>query len=98
MTVEFMASATAELEDAVEWYDQQSYGRGNELRAEVTRAIERILIFPNGWARLSKRTRRCQTKKFPYGVIYQVRGDTILIVAIAHLSRKPGYWQGSVGE
>jgi plasmid stabilization system protein ParE len=98
MNVEFLPAAAAELEDAVGWYNQQRYGLGEELRTEVARAVDRILIFPNGWARVSRRSRRCQTRKFPYGVIYQVRADSILIVAIAQLNRKPGYWKGRTGE
>ncbi|MBN1190526.1 MAG: type II toxin-antitoxin system RelE/ParE family toxin [Dehalococcoidales bacterium] len=51
--------------------------------------MERILQYPEAWPKISKRTRRCRTNRFPYGLIYQVREDRILIVAIIHLSRNP---------
>jgi hypothetical protein len=94
MNVEFLPIAAAELEDAVEWYNGKRSGLGEEFRTEVGRAVDRILIFPEGWARVSRRARRCQLDRFPYGVIYQVRADMILVVAIMHFSRKPGYWHG----
>ena len=33
---------------------------------------------------------------FPYALIYRVSGQTITIFAVAHASRKPGYWRGRV--
>lgn len=98
MKVEFLLAAEAELEDAVQWYNGRENGLGEELRAEVGNAIQRIILFPEGWARVSPRTRRCQVARFPYGVIYQVRSEMILIVAIMHLSRKPGYWNQRSGD
>jgi hypothetical protein len=47
---------------------------------------------------LSAHTRRCLTQQFPFGVIYQVLTDRILIVAVAHLNRKPDYWLNRVEE
>jgi toxin ParE1/3/4 len=38
--------------------------------------------------------RRCMTKKFPYAILYTIEpDDSILIVAVMHCSRKPGYWK-----
>ena len=34
-----------------------------------------------------------QIGRTPYGIIYQARENYILIVAVAHLHRKPGYWK-----
>lgn len=89
MTVNFLPVAAAELQDAVDWYNRQHPGLGERFRTEVGRTIERILIFPEGWTRVSRRSRRCLTRKFPYGLIYQVRPNSILIVA------KGGVLEGS---
>ncbi|TMA93261.1 MAG: type II toxin-antitoxin system RelE/ParE family toxin [Deltaproteobacteria bacterium] len=36
--------------------------------------------------------RRCLIARFPYGLIYGIDGDTIVVVAVAHLHRRPRYW------
>jgi hypothetical protein len=89
----FLEPAQIEFDEAVTFYNQQRDGLGYEFAAEVWDTVSRIVRHPEAWTKLSKRTRRCRTKRFPYGVIYQIRGDRILIVAVAHLRRKPGYWR-----
>jgi len=98
MNVTFLAPAEAELLDAVDYYNSQSEGLGYEFAAEVKRTIERIVQYPEAWVQLSKRTRRCRTNRFPYGVIYQVRSETLLIVAVMHLSRDPQTWRGRIKD
>ncbi len=93
MKIEFLAPAEIEFIDATSYYNMQSEGLGFEFAAEVKRTIERIIQYPEAWSKLSKRTRRCRTNRFPYGVIYQVRGEIILIVAVMHLSRDPQMWK-----
>jgi len=93
MNVEFLPPAVAELAEAVAYYNDQSEGLGYEFAAEVKQTIGRILQYPNAWQKLSRRTRRCRTRRFPYGVIYQARGDLILIVAVMHLRRDPDSWK-----
>jgi len=93
MNVHFLAAAEAELHEAIAYYNGQSEGLGYEFAAEVNRAIGRILQYPDAWAKLSARTRRCRTNRFPYGLVYQVRGDTVLIVAVMHLRRHPDSWR-----
>ena len=93
MKVEFLGAAESELIEAVGYYNGESEGLGYEFAAEVNRTIGRIMEYPNAWAHLSKRTRRCRTNRFPYGVIYQVRTGMILIVAIMHLHRDPESWK-----
>lgn len=94
--VEVLAAAEEELLEAVTYYNEQSEGLGFELAAEVLRAIERIIRYPLAWAPLSERTRRCRTNRFPFGVLYQVRKDHILIVSIMHMKRQPDSWRNNI--
>ena len=93
---EFLEPAQIELEEEVKYYNEQQAGLGYDFAKEVADTIARILRYPEAWTKLSKRTRRCRTKRFPYGVVYQTRGDKILIVAVGHLRREPSYWRNRV--
>jgi plasmid stabilization system protein ParE len=93
MEVKFLAPARAELVEAVAYYESQKQGLGSQFAKEIKRTIQRILQFPEAWAPISRCTRRCRTNRFPYGVIYQVRGDVLLIVAVMHLHREPRTWK-----
>ena len=93
MKIEFLPPARAELTDAISYYNTQSEGLGYEFAAEIKRTLGRIAQYPGAWFKLSKRTRRCRTNRFPYGVIYQIRKETLLIVAVMHLSREPERWK-----
>jgi len=92
MKYHFHPEAEAELNEAVDYYDRCQDGLGLEFAKEVYSTIETICRFPAAWTALSENTRRCLTKRFPYGVVYRVKGDEIIIVAIMRLNRKPGYW------
>ena len=98
MVVEFLAPAHAELAEAIAYYDSQERGLGSQFAEEVKRTLERILQYPEAWPTISSRTRRCRTNKFPYGIIYQVRGDVVLVVAVMHLHREPRTWKSKLGE
>jgi len=89
-----LPAAQAELDDAYLWYEAQSNGLGDRFLAEVVHAFGLIQQFPNAWHPLSANTRRCRLKRFPYGVVYSVDGDGVVVLAIAHLHREPGYWSG----
>jgi plasmid stabilization system protein ParE len=98
MNLKFLTPAQAELLDAVNYYNAQSEGLGYEFALEVRRTIERIIQYPEAWPQISQRTRRCRTNRFPYGVIYQIGRENLLIVAVMHLSRNPQSWTGRVKE
>ena len=93
---EFLEPAQIELEEEVKYYNEQQLRLGYDFAKEIADTIARILRYPEAWTKLSKRTRRCRTKRFPYGVVYQITGDKILVIAVAHLRRKPWYWRERV--
>ncbi|MDP2156148.1 MAG: type II toxin-antitoxin system RelE/ParE family toxin [Nitrospirota bacterium] len=89
----FHPKAEAELDNAVAYYEQQQTGLGLEFAEEVYASIARIRKYPAAWTALSNNSRRCLINRFPYGVIYQVKTRALRIIAVAHLNRRPGYWQ-----
>jgi hypothetical protein len=98
MEIEFLLPAKIEFTSAVSYYNEQSEGLGYEFAAEISRTLERIVQYPDAWTSLSKRTRRCRTNRFPYGLIYQIRAESLLIVAVMHLSRNPETWKSRLGK
>ena len=93
MKVTLLERAEHELLDAVEYYNRESPGLGYEFMAECLRTIDRVAHNPAAWQKLSRRTRRALTNRFPYGIIYQVRDDELLVVAVMHLHRHPDTWK-----
>jgi len=93
MRIRFLEVAQFELDEAIEYYNYEVPGLGEAFLTEVFNALDRIGKYPEAWQPCSKRTRRCQTRRFPYGIMYQIREDEILIIAVANLHRKPAYWK-----
>lgn len=94
MKVIFLKVAESELDDAIEYYESEQSGLGTRFRKEVLLSLGRIVEYPSAYQPLSSRVRRCLVAKFPFGIIYQIKQDTneVLIVAVAHLHRRPDYW------
>ena len=98
MKVSFLKPAQAEYQDALEYYENEQEGLGVRFGREVSLSISRIVEFPTVYQVFSANTRRCLVSKFPYGIVYHCdsNGQDILVVAIAHLHRRPDYWTSRV--
>jgi len=96
MEIQFLEVAQSELDEAISYYNFESPGLGEEFLIEIVKTLDRIKQFPHAWQPFSLDTRRCLTRRFPYGVIYQILEDKIQIVAVANLHRNPAYWQDRI--
>lgn|SRR5262245_13545124 len=93
MKIRYLTAAETELQEAVHYYNEQRAGLGFEFSDEVRDAVDRIRNYPLAWTALSKRTRRCQVHRFPFSIIYEVRRNLVIIVALQHHRRKPLNWR-----
>ncbi len=89
----FASPALTELRQATLYYEERENGLGAVFLDEIDAAVERILANPHAWHPLSPRTRRCRTHRFPFGLIYQIRSDEILITSVMDLRRNPTRWK-----
>ena len=94
----FHPAALTEYGEAVEFYAQRRVELAQAFINAVEDAIFRIVESPNRWAVVDEDIRRCLTRKFPYGILYTIEDDYILIVAVMHCSREPGYWIPRVAQ
>ena len=99
--VRISRDAAQELEEAVRWYEREYPGLGGRLvdafehAVGFLRGIMPPLLPVDGTAR-KKGAKRIILRRFPFSVIVIQRSDEYLIVALAHHSRKPGYWQDRI--
>jgi hypothetical protein len=98
MTPIVLEPAKKEMREAYHWYEEQRPGLGDEFLDAVDEAMARIDAFPNAWTRLSSSVRRCRTNRFPNGIVFCVRGEQIIVLAVIHLKRRPEYWRDRLKE
>ncbi|MCB9760116.1 MAG: type II toxin-antitoxin system RelE/ParE family toxin [Alphaproteobacteria bacterium] len=94
--VELLAQAKDELDEAAIFYEDEREGLGLELLDEVLAARKRIADFPEmgtPWVTkgASEVIRSMRVKRFPHR-LYYVTEPHLLVLAVAHFRRKPGYW------
>ncbi len=93
MSIRLLEPAQAELDEAIDWYAEQAPGLGAAFLLETLKALKLIEHYPQAWHPLTTEIRRCRLKRFPYSVVYTLDADGILVLAVAHQHRKPGYWR-----
>jgi plasmid stabilization system protein ParE len=89
----FHPEAEEEFIAAARFYERQAEGLGREFIAEVRHTVRCIVAHPESGARLSRGLRRMLVDRFPYAVLYRAETEQILLVAVMHLHRRPGYWR-----
>ena len=86
------------MNEAARFYERRREGLGLEFLNEVQRTITSILAHPQSGPSVSPNIRRRIVRRFPFGVLYAIHEKEIVVVAVAHLKRRPGYWKARVGR
>ena len=93
MKIEIHEIAVSEFNEAITWYEMQSRGVGKKFKKTVTEQIHKIRINPSWFLIEKDYIYKAYVPKFPYKILYTFQNDKIIIWAIAHMHRKPFYWQ-----
>lgn len=92
MKVEYHPLAASDLNDAVVYYNRRRSGLGDELRAEVYSAIEKIRANPLQYGTVEYDIRRSFVRRFPYSILFRVVNDDLIrMLAIRHHRRHPQF-------
>jgi toxin ParE1/3/4 len=90
----FLPEAEEEMVEAARFYETQATGLGADFLMAIRRATEGISKNPRAGRVLRGKVRRRLVRRFPYGLLYRVDPDEIVVMAVMHLRRRPGYWRG----
>jgi hypothetical protein len=94
----FVAAARREFFAEILYYNKEQPGLGARFAAAVEEATARALAFPLAGSAVAKGIRRVLLKDFPFAVVYRPVEDGIIVFALAHLARRPGYWESRVHD
>ena len=90
--VHFLLPAEQEILEAARYYEVQASGLGVDFLAKIDSAIQDISKQPELWPVLRFCIRRRLVHRFPYGLLYRIDPEEIVILAVMHLRRHPNYW------
>jgi toxin ParE1/3/4 len=96
--IRLLEEAAQEAIEAAAWYEQERTGLGRDFARAIESALDLlqediIPLAPMPGAAGARGAKRLILKRFPYDVVAQERLGEILVVAVAHHSRRPGYWR-----
>ena len=94
MQVDFHPDATIELTESSDWYAERSSRAARDFLVAVDVAVASIVDDPERFVHIDDRHQSCSVIKFPFQIVYRFSNDRIVVVAIAHAKRRPGYWRG----
>jgi toxin ParE1/3/4 len=98
MRYEFHREALEEYRQAALWYAKREPELALQFIGSVEDSIKRVVDAPTRWRVIDEDVRRCLTRVFPFAILYTIEPDFLLIVAVMHCSREPGYWKLRVGK
>ena len=98
MTYRFHPEAEPELQEAYDYYESRQQGLGRRFGQAFDEGLSKILENPFAAGVLEEPYRLIRLKRFPYGILYNIRDpeQELVIVAVMHLHRRPGYWKQRV--
>lgn len=97
MKIRILDEAVAEIQSSRQYFNLQAAALGDRFLDDLEQALERIEAAPDSFPKLetlpdSEPYCRALLKVFRYAVIFEIMGEELVVVAVAHTSRKPNYW------
>lgn len=96
MTSRFVSAAEEEFANAGAFYEARRDGLGDEFFESIRAAVILLEEIPEIGTPIDSRYRSLLVHRFPFRIIYRVTPGEIVIVAVAHQSRRPEYWRDRI--
>ena len=93
MNFQILQSAEDEIAEGMDYYNEQDPGLGYEFAVEIKMGMKRIKSFPEAWPLFQEKIRVSHVNRFPYGILYEVRQEGIIVFAVMHFKKNPEKWE-----
>ena len=94
----FHPGAAKDYEEAFVWYSARGIDIALDFEREIERCVRLIAQNPLRWPKFDAQRHRIVVRKFPYSIVYEMIGQEIMVLAVAHGRRKPYYWLSRTDE
>ncbi|MGO8985855.1 MAG: type II toxin-antitoxin system RelE/ParE family toxin [Terriglobales bacterium] len=88
--------AEREYLEALVWYRDRSAVVASDSELAVSKAVQAIETAPQRWPSYFGEFRRYTLHRFPFNIVYQEMLSDVVVFAVAHGRRRPGYWRKRV--
>lgn len=87
--------AKNDIRDGFAYYNEEAgVDIARRFRESVRMGMREVLEAPERWPVFDEQGgRRHLLYKFPYGIIYDIEGSLIVVLAVMHTRREPGYYR-----
>jgi plasmid stabilization system protein ParE len=93
LRIDYLPGARRDFDESFDWYAARSTRTAQRFVAAVDAALTTLADDPMRFASPDGMHHECPVKKFPFRIVYRLLDDEVLIVAVAHAKRRPGYWR-----
>lgn len=93
LPVVWLPEAEADLRAAKSWYDDRRLALGDRFISAIAATVESISKSPRRFPTIYRNRRRARVRRFPYGIIFEVQEQRIVVIACFHYKRNPKRWR-----
>ena len=98
LPVDYLPSARRDFDESFDWYAERSTQAAIRFANAVDAALTNAATNPEQFAAVDEVCRACPVKRFPFRIIFRIVENRVLVVAIAHAKRHPGFWKDREGS
>jgi len=93
LPIDYLSDARRDFDESFDWYSERSTQAAIRFADAVDAALMQLAARPTRFPSSDGVHRECPVKKFPFRIVYRLAENRVLVVAIAHAKRRPGYWK-----
>ena len=91
--VRLLDVAEAEVMDTARYYNSERRGLGDTFVENVRSTLNQIADYPEAFGFIADKIRVKQIAKFPYAILYHLKSDEVIVLAVMHAHRNPTIWR-----